>query len=348
MSDALQDVDDPLVDAARAALRRAVAVVPHDDADGLAAGAIALRERGEPASAAVLLGRGGTPYTPGSGDGDPLPPDGPLAILDLGVRPLEREALIVDHHRPEAAAGPGQVVVSGYGERPETCTAVLMRRIAPAQAAWLAAVGAFGDLGATGLALPETAGAPRAAVRKLTPLINAPRRVAGGPVRMALALLVEHQSPREALADPRMAELEQARAEYRSEYERAVRTAPVIAGEIALLRFSSSSQVHPLVAASWMRRLAPRVVIAANEHYLPGQVNFSVRGGGGRKIIELLRSALPDVGGEFAHGHNRATGGSLSVADFERLLAGLGLPRTGSGGEAGERHPRTADARRGA
>jgi hypothetical protein len=33
-------------------------VVPHTDADGLAAGAIALRARGEGADAAVLLGRG--------------------------------------------------------------------------------------------------------------------------------------------------------------------------------------------------------------------------------------------------------------------------------------------------
>ena len=69
---------------ARQALRNAAAVVPHTDADGLAAGAIALRERGECADAAVLLEPGTTPWTPGTDL-----PEGPLAILDWGVRELD-------------------------------------------------------------------------------------------------------------------------------------------------------------------------------------------------------------------------------------------------------------------
>ncbi len=52
-------------------------------------------------------------------------------------------------------------------------------------------------------------------------------------------------------------------------------------------------------------------------------VNFAVRGGAG-DLRAVLRAALPDVGGEFAHGHDRATGGSLSPDDFERLLGALG------------------------
>lgn len=107
--------------AARAALSEAVAVVCHTDADGLAAGAIALRHRGEGAVAAVLLDRGQTPFSPDA----PLP-DGLLAILDWGVRPLARPAVIVDHHAPEGALGP--LTVSTYGEQPEVPTAALMRR----------------------------------------------------------------------------------------------------------------------------------------------------------------------------------------------------------------------------
>jgi single-stranded-DNA-specific exonuclease len=48
-------------------------------------------------------------------------------------------------------------------------------------------------------------------------------------------------------------------------------------------------------------------VIAANEGYLPGRVNFSIRGGAG-DLRRLLRDALPEAEGEFAHGHDRATG----------------------------------------
>jgi single-stranded-DNA-specific exonuclease len=306
------------VDRARDALAGAAAVVAHTDADGLAAGAIALRRRGEGAEDALLLGRGETPWTA------PLP-DGVPAILDWGVRALDRPALIVDHHVPEAEAGPGQVLLSGHGEEPETTTAALMRRVCPEQPAWLAAVGAVGDLGDRGLALPECAGVPKTLVRRLVPLVNAPRRGPGlDAVRTALALLVEHDEPRAVLADPRIAELEAARDAWRAAWEEVRRTAPRVGERAALVRFSSPYQVHPLAAQMWARRLAPRPVVAANDGYLPGRVNFSVRGGDG-DLRALLQAALPGTGGEFAHGHAAATGGSLTPEQFDRLLEALGL-----------------------
>jgi hypothetical protein len=201
---------DPLLARARAALDEAAYVVPHTDADGLAAGAIALRARGWGVDRAVLLGRGQTPF----GDDPPLPP-GPAAVLDWGVRPLARPGLIVDHHAPESDPRPDQVLVSGYGQ-PHVSTSVLMRRVVPDAPAWLAAVGAVGDYGDAGLALPECAGVPKTAVRKLVPLVNAPRRLPDGPVRVALALLVEHDDPRDALKDERIKVLEDARAAWRA------------------------------------------------------------------------------------------------------------------------------------
>lgn len=304
---------------ARPQLLSADLVVPHTDADGLAAGAIALRARGEPAEAAVLLARGQTPF----GDDPPLPP-GSVALLDWGIRPVARSAVFVDHHAPEAEPGAGQTALSGHGEDPETTTAALMRRLVPEAPAWLAAVGAVGDLGDRGFALPECQGAPKTAVRKLVPLVNAPRRLPAGPVREALALLVEHDDPRAALADPRVEALRAAREEWRAGLQAVMRTAPAVGEDVAVIRFSSPYQVHPLVATTWTRRLAPRMVLAANDDYLPGRVNFAVRGGEG-DLRARLRRALPDVGGEFAHGHPRATGGSLAPEDFERLLSGLGL-----------------------
>ena len=298
----------------RAALLRARTVVPHTDSDGLAAGALALRARGEDAGAAVLLRRGETPF----GTSAPLPA-GSVAVLDWGVRPLHRPGILVDHHAPEAEPRSGQIVVSGYGEQPATTTAALVRRLLPETPAWVAAVGVVGDLGNEGFSLPETAGAPRGAVRRLVPLINAPRRLPDGPVRDALALLVESASAGEALHDPRIKLLEEARAEWRSEFARVRRTAPSVGRAIAVIRFTSPAQVHPLVATQWERRLAPRPVIAANDGYLPGRVNFSIRGGTG-DLRRLLRDALPEAEGEFAHGHNRATGGSLRPEEFELLV----------------------------
>jgi single-stranded-DNA-specific exonuclease len=306
---------------AHQALCNAVAVVPHTDADGLAAGAIALRARGERAGDAVLLGRGRTPFAVDA----PLP-DGPLAVLDWGMRALPRPALVVDHHVPEVAPRDDQVFVTSYGEVPEVPTAALMRRVEPGAPAWLAAVGAVGDLGPPAFRLPECEGAPRTAVRRLAGLVNAPRRLPDGPVREALGILVDHDEITDALLDPRAALLEEAKRAWRAEFDRVVRTPPQVGDRVALLRFSSPCQVHPLVAQTWSRRLAPRVVLAANDGYLPGRVNFAVRGGEGGSLLALLRRALPGHDApELAHGHDRATGGSLAPEEFERLLRGLGL-----------------------
>jgi single-stranded-DNA-specific exonuclease len=305
--------------AARRALLAADSVVPHTDADGLAAGAIALRARGETAARAVLLGRGETPF----GDDAPLRA-GSVAVLDWGVRPLARPGLLVDHHAPETDPRADQLVVSGYAEHPEISTAVLLRRLVPDAPAWLAAIGAFGDLGDAAFSLPECVPAPRGAVRTVVPLVNAARRVPDGPVREALALLVEHDELGTALRDPRIGLLTRAREEWQAAFRTALRTAPVVSREAALVRFASAYQVHPLVATAWSRRLAPRVVLAANDGYVPERVNFSLRGGAGDLRV-LLRRALPEAGGDFAHGHDRATGGSLPPAQFDELVRRLGI-----------------------
>ena len=320
-------LDDPvLVERARAALA-AGTIICHDDADGLSSGAIALRATGRAADAAVLLPRGVTPWT----DSAPIP-DGPLAVLDWGIQPLDRPVLYVDHHALEVSSlGPDQVAICGAGAVPEVTTSVLMGRLAPEVPNWLAAVGAVGDLGDRGLALPDfELGIVKSHVRRLATLVNSPRRVPDGPLRTALAILVEAATAKDALADPRIAELEDARAAYRSEFERVVKTAPEFGPDIAVLQFSTPMHVHGLVAMQWSRTLRPRAVLAANHDFLPGFVNFSVRTADTTQDLRaLLRAALPDEGGEFAHGHPQATGGSLPYDRFEALLEGLKIIRRG-------------------
>ena len=310
-----------LLDRARDALRTADYVCPHTDADGLAAGATALRFRGESAADALLLGRGKNPWHDG------VLPDGYPAILDQGIRRLDRPALIVDHHAPEAEPRDDQIYVGGHGEPAGVSTSVLMRRVVPDAPAWLAAVGAAGDYGDDGLKREECQPVVKTHVKKLVSLVNAPRRTPRlEPVRTALALLVESESPKAALADDRVKDLEDCKAEYRAAFDAAMKTAPKVNDRVALIRFSSDYQVHPLVAQTWLRRLSPRVVIAANDGYLPGMTNFACRGGpDDLDLRRFLKDALPDARGEFAHGHTKATGGSLTHADFDRLVAALGL-----------------------
>jgi single-stranded-DNA-specific exonuclease len=289
------DAHDPArLSAARELLLAAEAVVPHTDADGLAAGAQVLRARGEAAEAALLLAPGATPWRR---EGLPA---GLVALLDLGIRPLDGPAVLVDHHVPEAAPGPGQLAVSGHGEEPETCTAALVRRVLPEGPGVARGARRLRGPRAPGLDLPECRGPGRTAIRKLTPLVNAPRRLRDqdAGVRTALALLVEHDDPRAALADPRVAVLEEARTAWRAAFDRAVRTAPQVGPRVAVLRFDEPRRSTP----SWPRPgsagCGPRPVLAANGGWLPGRVNFAVRGGPpDLDLRALLRDALPEAPG---------------------------------------------------
>ena len=180
------------IERARAALADVTDVVPHIDADGLAAGATVLRALGRPAGDPLLLGRGETPWSPDTELAMP-------ALLDWGVRERPGPALIIDHHAPEELPRPDQVALSGHGADPEVSTSVLACRSARASrpASW-----------ATARSRCRTApGVPKTAIHRLVPLLNAPRRGPdGAAIRTALALLVEHEDPKAILGDPRIAE----------------------------------------------------------------------------------------------------------------------------------------------
>ena len=126
---------------------------------------------------------------------------------------------------------------------------------------------------------------------------------------------------------PAHAVLNEARQQVRAEVARCSRVAPVVRPDVALIRFSSKAQVHPLIATRWAPRLKPRVVVAANDGYLPGRTNFAVRSQSDVDLVEWLRTLdfEPRRQGEYANGHPRASGGSLATEDFERFLRAAGV-----------------------
>jgi hypothetical protein len=230
---------------ARMALRNATAVVARSGADGLAAGAIALRARGERAAEAVL---GVDPFAAGA-----HVPGGPLAILDWGIRALDRPALLVDHAMPEVAPRDDQVFLSGYGEIPIVPSAALLRRLDPEAPLWLAAIGVAAEIG------PDHVDHD---VRQLAALTDAPHRVPGGPVRTALELLITHDDPVEALADARIAGLDEARRTWKAALERIMRIEPEHVGDVSIVRFESECVLEDIVARAWALRLPAHHVVA--------------------------------------------------------------------------------------
>jgi hypothetical protein len=196
------------------------------------------------------------------------------------------------------------------------------------ESAWLAALGAIADLGTAvpfaGLVGLEARGG---AWSRAVSLLNAGRRAPQDDALTALRVLEGAANVQDVVAG-RVAGVERLQ-EYRravqAEVDRCSRVPPLALGDAALIRFSSAAQVHPIVATRWSNRLSPAVVIAANDGFIPGRVNFAVRSASPADLLLWLRTLpfTPSPDAEYANGHPRATGGSLSLDDFKRFTGVL-------------------------
>ena len=167
-------------------------------------------------------------------------------------------------------------------------------------------------------------------LKEATALINAARRASHYDPEVAARSLLNHPNPK-ALVNSDSADVQQlrsAREEVKLALEAARKTAPIFSGNVALIRMNSPCQIHPLIAQSWRGRLPKLIVIAANEGYIPGRVNFAARSNS-VNVLEFLRAQTVSAGeGSYGHGHDQASGGSLSIELWNELLADLGFPET--------------------
>ena len=336
------------MDAAEAMLRglpagARVVVASDSDADGLCAGAItvAALERTGRAPAWVIARRGEHAHAPSMGEriAAAAPGGAPdaLVVLDMGSRSGAIApgvpTLVMDHHVPRGAPD-GALLVSAWGHPPVAPTSLLahhvMRRVAPVEdLEWLAVLGAQADRGDPSLpGLAEgLARHGRSAIAEATALVNAARRAPDAEPEVAAAVLRAAKSAADIARGqvPGVERLREHRRAVNTEVVRCGRAAPRFAGEIALVRIRSRAQIHPLFAARWASRLPRYIAMVANDGYLPGRVNFSMRTQREVDLVQLLRGLELDLGPEFGHGHPGASGGSLAPADFDRLLERLGF-----------------------
>ena len=316
-------------------------ILGHFDADGLSATAIlarALARAGRPADIRIL-GKGENPWSPDlrAGLADRRP--GGLIATDLGVQAGDILAglptVLIDHHVPRGIPGEA-VVISGNGRVPEPTSSLLALWCAQGlgqadDLLWLAALGLIGDMAAGDF--PELAQAQarygKTALRDAASLVNAPRRTARADAGPALALLLRCDGPKELLGGghPETALLHAAKAEVSDALDGARRVAPRVRGDVALIRFASPCQIHPLIAQSWRGRLKGKIVLAVNTGYRPGWVHFAARSATGTNLIEFLaQHRPPGAGTEYGSGHAQATGGALRPADWNDFAARIGFP----------------------
>ena len=298
-----------------------------------------------------------------------------IFIIDHGSRagpPVidgEHTALIIDHHHATEQDFPrASEHVSACHSPPVATSALLTFQLCTPlhpevhdKCAWLAIVGTYGDLGSTikwSPPFPDMQEPLKRYTKKTlneaVALINAPRRTATYDVKSAWDALCDTDEPASIRQTQR---LQAAREEVAAEVERCTHTAPKFSpdGKIAVFRLRSEAQIHPVIATRWAGHLNSRkleIVMAANEGYLPGKVNFSCRIPRSARnrdppisIIERLRyyAGLTDpgsnhadddvatgkrdrlpllqrVGDDFARGHVQASGGIIDTEQFEELM----------------------------
>jgi single-stranded-DNA-specific exonuclease len=261
-----------------------------------------------------------------------------LFVLDLGSAPAplhNAPTCLIDHHRPEGVP-PNATLISAYSWNPIPTTSLLMHELGASvtdlsDVDWIAAIGVVGDLGGRApFALLDAAKKKYTAkyLKEAAALLNAARRSSSFDPEVAARALLAHDSPRELVNSEGedMARLKDAREEVKRELAEARKVAPIFSAPVALLRLNSPCQVHPLIAQQWRARLPKYIVIAANAGYLPDRVNFSARTDSGQSVLDFLRGIEISPGeGDYGHGHDAASGGSLPVKRWRELLHKLGF-----------------------
>ncbi|WP_152044622.1 DHH family phosphoesterase [Aureimonas psammosilenae] len=314
-------------------------IVCHNDADGLSAGVIlkkALERRGM-VPAIRIVGKGENAYSEefqaelakGTHEG--------LILTDVGTSAklsVTGPAVIIDHHVPTGLPD-GATVISGIEDQPIPTSSLLAYRCAQSAGAadgllWLAAIGIIGDMAENdGFAEMEAARAfGITALRKAASLVNAPRRSASGDASPAFALLEKADGPKAVLSGehPETEELLAAKAEVNRDLEAARKIGPKIVGDVAVIRFHSPCQIHPLVAQAWRGRLKDKIVIAVNGGYRPGWVHFAARTATNRDLIAFFAEHRPPGAGEqYGNGHRAASGGALHIDDWNQFVRSVGF-----------------------
>ncbi|MBD2082414.1 DHH family phosphoesterase [Leptolyngbya sp. FACHB-17] len=320
-------------------------VAIHDsDADGVTAGVVwqrAFERAGFASVHRVIPDRERNAWTPNNRAIIQSANPAYLFVMDLGSRSEPVIAGIptcfIDHHHPEGVPD-GDTLITAYTWEPIPNTSLIIWQLCQMIADisdldWIAAIGTLSDLGDRApFELLTTAKRKYTAkyLKEATALINASRRASHYDPEVAARALLNHSSPK-ALVNSESADvqhLRSAREEVKLALDEARKTAPIFSGNVALIRMNSPCQIHPLIAQSWRGRLSQMIVIAANEGYMPGRVNFAARSNSAN-VLEFLRSQNLSVGeGSYGHGHDQASGGSLSIELWNELLEKLGFPRT--------------------
>jgi single-stranded-DNA-specific exonuclease len=321
-------------------LHEKVCILYHGDADGICSAAmlyITLREKGIKSIAALPLARGENPFSHSTLKDILSREPNRLILVDLGSRtgsfPNEIKTLIIDHHVPQGDPDV-DVFYNTYSEGNNKSASEAVYELAiilstDKNLVWRAIAGVIGDIGMKRVPRhlrKATKDESLSAVQDCVSLINAARRHAHFEVKEVFELVVASDTPRRFLASATAAGFDDFRHEVYLDLKKNLKVPPIFKGRFALFLFSSPHQIHPLIATIWAGKLKQYIIIAANEGFLPEKICFSIRSRLDVNLLDIIKE-LRTANEEMDYGHEKATGGVVSPAEFDSLLEKLELKR---------------------
>jgi single-stranded-DNA-specific exonuclease len=139
---------------------------------------------------------------------------------------------------------------------------------------------------------------------------------------------MQANGPKEITAGstPEAEALRVAKLEVKLALEAGKRVGPKFHEDVALIRFDTPCQVHPLLAQTWRGRLKDKIVIAANAGYRPGRVHFAARSARDTNLVDFLaQHAPPEADENYGSGHAQASGGALRPPGWNIFIQQLGF-----------------------
>ena len=316
---------------------RRIVILSHVDADGVSAGVLvhkALRENGFNVVDLLYPKKGENGFSD-SVIGRVLEkkPDA-VFIVDLGSYKKEfkgvEKIIIIDHHKPEGVVENG-VLFTSFPPPPYISAAylsfLLFDNIGFSPKDFLGAIGEAGDFGTSVKDVPMYENILKKYKKKwishVASLINAARRIPEFDIKTSTRYLMNANEFSDLLSESEAkSTLETYRKRVKREVDRWKRVRPKFSGSLVLLEINSPYLIHPIIAQIWRNVLKNYIVVCANYGYIDGRVAFSMRTNLSISLLSFLRKYTePSLDEDLGFGHERATGGIVTVEKWKNIVS---------------------------
>lgn len=312
-----------------------ILILTHVDSDGVSSGAVLykiLKENDYKNIKIIYPGKGENGFSENIIGKIKLVKPDILFLMDLGSYPVKfnnkKKIIIIDHHKPEGIPENG-ILFTSFPPPPYISTSyltyLLLKGYKFNPKDYLGLIGEVGDYG-------FEVDAPyfkeilkkykKMEISLVSSLVNSARRVKEFDINTSLKYLIESEKFEDLLIE---SDYKKKFLHYREIIKKDIdkwkKTKPKFVKNIAIIEIDSENLIHPIIAQIWRNILDKYIVICANSGYIKNKISFSMRTSLNISLLSFLRRYLkPSIEEDLGFGHERATGGIISVYKWINLI----------------------------